>query len=211
MQISNYKLHANNPQGLTPVSADQASEMINKFNIYFRIYAVPTDEYGYRNFDFDLIDHNIYKMDNLKSFDDQYSNIKSIHFTFDSTVYFYTDYKEAACLVHRRLELASQILKSKSKSITVTNLKNETKLSKDEINIYIDSLEKNKTESLFDLDHEGVSPNGRKEKNYKQLKGVSTEPISSFKNVSLCVDTNRSLNGVIPSSKLFPIPSIKGS
>lgn len=199
MKISNYELFAENDKELTPLSASQASDMISKYNIYFRIYAVPNDEIGYRNFDFNLIDHKIYTMDNLKSFDIQYENIKAINFTFDSTVHFYTDYKLSPTLTKFKLDFAYAVLKSKTKSINLTNLKKETELPNEEIKTYISSLEKNKTASLFEIEqkeYEGISPNVQKEENYNQPQGDSTKPIGSFKNASLCVDTNRILNGV---------------
>jgi hypothetical protein len=181
----NYPLHSKDTTGLVPISADVATHLIKQFNVYFRIYAVPNDEFGYRNFNFDLIDHSIYQLDNLKDFDRQYASIKSIHFTFDTTVYFYTDYRENKPLIYNRLKLSSKVLKSQSKSITMTNLKNETKISKSFILDYLSSLEKNPTLSLFEF--EDISPNIHIHQNNKQPKGVSTVPISSLNNVCLAV------------------------
>jgi len=188
--LKNFPFYSTTHDGLTPLSAGVARDMISKYNIYFRIYAVPSNEYGYRNFDFNLIDHNIYQMDNLKCFDNQHSSIKSINFEFDSTVYFYTDYKENEALVKNRLELACEVLKSKSKSITLTNLKSETKLKKDVVSNFINSLEKNQTASLFEERYEGISPHIQKEKNYKQPKGVSTVAVSTLDNLHLAVGPN---------------------
>jgi len=147
--INNYELHSNDVIGLTPISAHQASDLISKYNIYFRTKAIPTDEFSYRRFDFNTIDNNVYIVDNFKSFDTQYEHIKTINFPIASTVSFFTDYKENPLLVKHRLELAVEVLKSKSISINFTNLKKESNLEKSFVKEYIDSLEVNKTESLF--------------------------------------------------------------
>ena len=112
-----YPIHAQNEIGLTAISAHKASELISRYNIYFRLYCIPNDEYGYRNFNFNLIDNRIYKLDNYKNFDRQYNQIKSLRMDFESTVYFYTDNKEDSELVENRLLLAHYILIKRCKTV----------------------------------------------------------------------------------------------
>lgn len=146
----NYPIHAQNDIGLTPISAHQASEKISKYNVYFKLHCIPTDEYVYNKFDFDSLDNRIYKLDNYRNFDKQYYELKTILLGYDSRIRFYTDNKEDSEMVENRLLLAHYILIKRCKTINTSNLKKITKLNKDDVSNYVDSLEKNKTASLFE-------------------------------------------------------------
>jgi len=144
-----YSLHAINDIGLTAISAHKASELITKYNIYFRLHCIPIEEYAYRNFDFDLLDNTIYKLDNSLSFDKQYNSLKTILLGYESKVYFYTDFVENKEILLQKIRESHTTLKNKNISITLTNLTKESKVKKPFVQEYIESLEKYKTGSLF--------------------------------------------------------------
>ena len=149
---NDFKFYSNTDSNLTPVSAQQAEQLISKFNVYFRSYSIPTDETMSRYFDWDNgQDTSVYQLDNLKSFDEQYKVLKTINFPNQTSLAFYTDYKQNSDLVRNRIDLASAVLKAKGKVVNQTNLVSESKQKKEDVKIYLESLEKYKTNSLFDF------------------------------------------------------------
>lgn len=102
--INTYTKAFNTDKGLTTISAHQASELISKYNIYFRAVSAGDQEYIPTH----ALDYSIYQLDNLKNFDKQYQQIKSINFPNRSTISFYTDHKENEMIVKHRVELAHQ-------------------------------------------------------------------------------------------------------
>ena len=149
--LDNFKIHSNSANGLTSISAKQASELITKYNIYFKYEPIPQYAKFVPSFDITNKFTTVYKLDSLISFDSQFKSIKSLTLLDQSTVYFFTDHKSNKDLVTKKLELAHQLLLSNQKSITLTNMKKESKLKDTDIKKYISSLEPYQTQSLFEV------------------------------------------------------------
>lgn len=144
-EFEEYKMFS---KGLIAISAYTADKLISKYNIYFTTHPIPS----FSENDFDLpVDFMVYTLDNLKSFDTQYEKIKTINFPFKSRISFFTDYKQSAVLIQKRVSEAHQVLLDRSKSVNMTNLSKVSKVSKSEVLAYMDSLDKYPTGSLFDL------------------------------------------------------------
>jgi len=168
--------------GLTFISPDQAFKFVNEYNLYFSLFCGAKAMYKQ--------DTDIYKIDNLKDLTKQLDKIKSLNFPDKSTVYLYTDFIQNKQVLLQKIRESHVKLKNQNKPITMTNLKNDTKLNKTFVEEYLSSLEKNKTNSLFDFKqetYEGISPNSKKNQDCKQPQGVSTNPVDYFDNVNLAV------------------------
>jgi hypothetical protein len=140
-----------NPKGLQPLSSAQAVANINKYNVYFKLDIL--SEYFNQHinqFDIDKKYQNVYKIDPLKDYDTQYKQIvNQTNPNFD-IIRFYTDYKESTQIIQNRLELSYQALLEDKKSPTKTNLKQHSKIKKDELILkFLDSKETYKTGDLF--------------------------------------------------------------
>lgn len=151
--ITNFKFHSTDVRGLTDISAVQASQLINKYNIYYRYN--PSYRLGNQvlYFDFDNRFKNIYQLYNLVNFNVQLKQIKAITFLDDSTVSFFTDYQDNKDLIQHQLQETHKVLISKKLSITLTNFRAEllVNLKDDDIKAFILSLEPYQTNSLFEV------------------------------------------------------------
>lgn len=125
------------------ISAQIASEYINEFNIYFNYY-VPTLPTEIQNLDY-------YKLDNEKSFDEQYEHIKTLEFPEYVKIFFFTDYKTNKVILNRKIIEAKQVLNRKHMTPSVTNIHNLTKIKKEIIREHFEDLiSKNQSVMKFD-------------------------------------------------------------
>jgi hypothetical protein len=140
-----------NTKGLHPLSSAQAYANIDKYNIYFKLDIL--SEFFSKHceqFDIDKKYQNIYKIDPLKDYDTQYKQIVNQTNPRFDIIRFYTDYKEPNQIIENRLELSYQALLEAKKNPTKTNLKQHSKIKKDElISKFLDSKETYKTGDLF--------------------------------------------------------------
>jgi hypothetical protein len=139
--LNNFKFYSKSKEGLTNISASQASDLISKFNIYIQINCFSLPPHA--------VDSDIKQLDNLKSFDDQYKKAKTVNFPEQSVISFFTDYKYNQDIALRNIQISAEILKQKNESVTASKLKNISKQSKDLCDLFISSQEKNQTRSLF--------------------------------------------------------------
>jgi hypothetical protein len=130
------------PSGLSFISPQQAYKIVGEYNLYFSLFC--GDKAGYPQ------DTDIYKIDNLKDLTEQLDKIKTLNFPETSTVYLYTDFIQNKDILLLKIRESHNTLKAKKIPITLTNLKKESKLEKTFVKKYIDSLEVNKTTSLFE-------------------------------------------------------------
>ncbi len=146
--INDFKPFVKYSKGLMNLSGQQASDLIDRYNIYFTTHIVAT---SFDRLDYDLpIDFMVYQLDNLKSFDTQYAKIKTINFPDSSRISFFTDYKQNQDVIFKRISEANQILAFRNKKVSVSALVAKSKVSKEVVSKYLESQEKYKTKSLFD-------------------------------------------------------------
>jgi hypothetical protein len=113
------------PRGYHHISKQEASINIHNYNVYFIAYAPDLAK--------EIQDLKIYKLDNKKDFDSQLHDIESSHFPYYTKVIFSTDYKENEDVLRLKIAKAKIELLAKNQSITLTNLKNISKVRKDEL------------------------------------------------------------------------------
>ena len=116
--------------GLTYISPLQARNFITQYNVYFS---------------------------NFIPFNTQYEYLERLNFPLKTTIYLYTDYKENKEILLNKVKSAYVELKKKNESATVTKLNQLTRVSKPICKEYVESLEPNRTMSLFDVELENVS------------------------------------------------------
>jgi hypothetical protein len=138
---NNFKFYSKSKDGLTNISASQASDLISKFNIYIQIncFTLPSI----------AVDSDIKQLDNLISFDAQYKKAKSANFPEPSVIQFFTDYKYNQDIALRNIQISAEILKQKNQTVTASKLKNQSKQSKELCDLYMSSQIKYQTGSLF--------------------------------------------------------------
>lgn len=127
--------------GLTSISKAQALKLINQYNIYFSLFCG----------DKALTTQNtcIYQLDNLKDLEDELLILKQINFPSKSNIYLYTDYKQNEPILLKRIEDAHVKYLIENSNTSASVLKNISQVDKDFCVKYLDSLEKNQTQSLF--------------------------------------------------------------
>lgn len=140
--INPFKYFRKDNRGLVNISALQVDDMISKFNIYFSTYDLSVPKYEQTPC--------VYQLDNLKSFNKQFKDIKKLNAPFDNSVHFYTDFKQNKELIFKRISEANQIIEYRNKRVTVNSLANESRADKYMIAEYLKSKEKYPTKSLFD-------------------------------------------------------------
>jgi hypothetical protein len=113
------------PKGYHHISKQEASINIHNYNVYFIAYAPDLPK--------EIQDLKIYKMDNKKDFDSQLHDIEVSHFPDTTKVIFSTDYKENEDVLRLKIAKAKIQLLAKNQSITLTNLKNISKVRNDEL------------------------------------------------------------------------------
>ena len=180
------------PSGLNNISPQQAYNLVSEYNLYFSLFCGAKASYKQ--------DTDIYRIDNLKDLTEQLDKIKALNFPDKSTVYLYTDFIQNKEILLQKIRESHITLKNKNIPLTVTNLKKESKLEKTFVKEYISSLEKNQTKSLFDLEkeeHEGISPNGQREKSYDTyFQPTNTNMFTSLQAINKTVPNNQTINGL---------------
>jgi len=139
-----YKFHSKNcSKDLVSISADEASKIINRHNVFFTHY---TDEY-------DLVyqDLFVYQLDPAKTFDEQHSQIRYMNNQCRTIIFYYTDYKTNNYFEDRKIQKAINILKNQNIKITASSIKKNTQLGLLKIKSYLEKLEQKIQPSLFDF------------------------------------------------------------
>lgn len=133
----------NKSQWCWSISTLVASQIIKDYNVYFNFYA-PELPWEIQELDF-------YKLDNARSFDEQFEEIQRINFPFENRIFFYSDHKQNETILRMKINEAKLNLLGKKQSASMTNIFNLTKLKKEDIQKVLEDDEK-KIQPVFNFE-----------------------------------------------------------
>ncbi|MCK5111076.1 MAG: hypothetical protein KAQ94_06100 [Arcobacteraceae bacterium] len=144
---NNFKLHQDSDYKtyivkLTSISAKQVDEFIKDYNVYFKAFSEDVLA--------NQVDTNIYQIDNLKDFDEQYEDIKNLMPSSSvKHISFYTNWIKNEAIQLKKVEDSCNLLKSENKSTCISSLQKHSQVSKEICEQYLKSLE-HQQEGLFE-------------------------------------------------------------